>query len=120
MDHTVEREGKRSIIVHQYLPYLAYQAQYQRLRATFVSEISWDLNRYIKIEMDFLDILSLGTAYRYVVKTKKKFKHYNKWDFGYTYPEKEKYEKDCHNKQPSKNHSKPQEKEGNEKEKQGH
>jgi hypothetical protein len=32
------------------------------------------LHRYIQIEMDFLDITSLGTTYRYAVKIKHKFK----------------------------------------------
>jgi hypothetical protein len=36
------------------------------------------LHRYIQNEMDFLDISSLGVAYRYVVKIEKKFKHQNK------------------------------------------
>jgi hypothetical protein len=33
------------------------------------------LHRYIQTEMDFLDISSLGAAYRYVVKIEQKFKH---------------------------------------------
>jgi hypothetical protein len=36
------------------------------------------LHRYIQTEMDFLDISSLGVAYRYVVKIEQKFKHQNK------------------------------------------
>jgi hypothetical protein len=36
------------------------------------------LQRYIQTEMDFLDISSLGAAYRYVVKIEQKFKHQNK------------------------------------------
>jgi hypothetical protein len=40
------------------------------------------LHRYIQTEMDFLSISSLGYAYRYVVKIKKKFRHQNKWEFG--------------------------------------
>jgi hypothetical protein len=40
------------------------------------------LHRYIQTEMDFLDISSLGAAYRYVVKIEQKFKHQNKWEFG--------------------------------------
>jgi hypothetical protein len=32
------------------------------------------LHRYIQIEMKFLDIASLGTTYRYIVKIEKKFK----------------------------------------------
>jgi hypothetical protein len=36
------------------------------------------LHRYIQTEMDFLDISSLGAAYRYVVKIEQKFRHQNK------------------------------------------
>jgi hypothetical protein len=32
------------------------------------------LHKYIKIEMEFLDIASLGPTYRYVVKIEQKFK----------------------------------------------
>jgi hypothetical protein len=32
------------------------------------------LHRYIQTEMEFLDIASLGTTYRYVIKIKQKFK----------------------------------------------
>jgi hypothetical protein len=39
------------------------------------------LHRYIQTEMDFLDISSLGVAYRYVVKIKRKFKNQKKWEF---------------------------------------
>jgi hypothetical protein len=40
------------------------------------------LHRQIQIEMDFLNISSLGVAYRYVVKIEQKFRHRNKWEFG--------------------------------------
>jgi hypothetical protein len=40
------------------------------------------LHRYIQTEMDFLNISSLGTAYRYVVKIEHKFRHQKKWEFG--------------------------------------
>jgi hypothetical protein len=33
------------------------------------------LHRYIQTEMDFLDISSLGAAYRYAIKIEQKFKH---------------------------------------------
>jgi hypothetical protein len=36
------------------------------------------LHRYIQTEMDFLDISSLGAAYRYDVKIEQKFKHQNR------------------------------------------
>jgi hypothetical protein len=40
------------------------------------------LHRYIQTEMDFLDISSLGVAYRYVVKIEQKFRHQNKRSSG--------------------------------------
>jgi len=49
------------------------------------------LHIYIQIEMDFLDISSLGVVYRYVVKIKHKFKHQNKWEFDSTNPQQPKY-----------------------------
>ena len=33
------------------------------------------LHRYIQTEMDFLDISSLGSSYRYAIKIEQKFKH---------------------------------------------
>jgi hypothetical protein len=44
------------------------------------------LHRYIQNEMDFLDISSLGVAYRYAIKIEQKFKHQNKWEFGSANP----------------------------------
>jgi hypothetical protein len=38
------------------------------------------LHRYIQTEMDFLDISSLGAAYRYAVKIEQKFKQQSKWE----------------------------------------
>jgi hypothetical protein len=57
--------------------------------------------------MDFLDISSLGVAYRYVVKIEQKFKHQNKWEFRYANPQQPKYDKDDPNKQSPKNQPKP-------------
>jgi len=65
--------------------------------------------------MDFLDISSLGAAYRYAIKIKKKFKHQKKWEFGFANMKHSKYDKDGSNKQPPKNQSKPQENKGHEK-----
>jgi hypothetical protein len=45
--------------------------------------------------MDFLDISSLGVAYRYVVKIEKKFKHQNKREFGSANLQQPKYDKDA-------------------------
>ena len=39
------------------------------------------LHRYIQEEMEFLDISSLGTTYRYATKIEQKFKQKNR-DFG--------------------------------------
>ena len=36
------------------------------------------LHRYIRTKMEFLDISSLGSAYRYVVKIEEKFRQKNK------------------------------------------
>jgi hypothetical protein len=38
------------------------------------------LHRYIQTKMDFLDITSLGVAYRYAVKIEQKFKKKSKWE----------------------------------------
>jgi hypothetical protein len=65
--------------------------------------------------MDFLDISSLGAAYRYAVKIEKKFKHQNKWEFGSANPQQPKYDKDDPNKQSPENQSKTQEKKGHRK-----
>ena len=40
------------------------------------------LYKYIQTEMEFLDISSLGAAYRYAVKIEQKFKQRNKQSFG--------------------------------------
>jgi hypothetical protein len=59
---------------------------------------------------EFLDISSLGAAYRYVVKIKQKFKHQNKREFGSTNPQQPKHGKDIpnpQNTQPQENQSKP-------------
>jgi hypothetical protein len=61
------------------------------------------LHRYIQTEMDFLDISSLGAAYRYVVKIEQKFKHQNKWEFGSVNPQQQKYDKEGPNKQSPEN-----------------
>jgi hypothetical protein len=70
------------------------------------------LHRYIKTEMDFLDISSLGATYRYAVKIDHKFRHRNKREFRSTNPQQPKYDKDDSNKKPPKNQSKPHEKKG--------
>jgi hypothetical protein len=44
------------------------------------------LHRYIQTEIEFLDISSLGAAYRYVVKIEHTFKHQKKREFGFVNP----------------------------------
>ena len=57
--------------------------------------------------MDFLDISSLGDAYRYAVKIEKKFNHQKKKEVGSANPQQPKYDKDHPNKQsPEKPHEK--------------
>jgi hypothetical protein len=79
------------------------------------------LHRYIHIEMDFLDISSLGATYRYVVKIEQKFKQQSKQEFGFVNMPQQKHGKgkpNSHNKGQSKesrseeNHSKPPAKKG--------
>jgi hypothetical protein len=64
------------------------------------------LHRYIQTKMDFLNISSLGVAYRYVVKIEQKFRHQNKWEFEYEKLQQPKRGKDDPNQQPLENHSK--------------
>jgi hypothetical protein len=59
-----------------------------------------DLHRYIQTKMDFLDISSLGVAYRYVVKIEHKFKHQNKQEVGSANIKQPKHDKDGPNKKP--------------------
>jgi hypothetical protein len=70
------------------------------------------LHGYIQTEMDFLDISSLGVAYRYVVKIEQKFKHQNKGDFRFLNLQQPNYDKDNPNKQSPENQFKTQEKKG--------
>ena len=67
---------------------------------------------YIQTEMDFLNISSLGVAYRYVVKIEQTFSHHNKWDFRFANPQQPKNNKDVPNQQPPNNQCKTLEKKG--------
>ena len=62
--------------------------------------------------MDFLNMTSLGAAYRCVVKIEQKFRQQNKWEFRSANPQQPKYNKDGLKKQSPKNQSKTQEKKG--------
>jgi hypothetical protein len=52
--------------------------------------------------LEFLDISSLGVAYRYAINIEKKFKHQKKWEFGSANPQQPKYGKDDPNNHPLK------------------
>jgi hypothetical protein len=71
-----------------------------------------DIHRYIQTKMDFLNISSLGAAYRDVVKIEQKFWHQNKWEFGSANMQQPKHSKDNPNQQPIDNQSKTQNKKG--------
>jgi len=58
------------------------------------------LYRYIKTEMDFLNISSLGSAYQYDNKIDHKFRDQNKWKFRFANPQQTKHGKDDPNQQP--------------------
>eukprot|EP00253_Pinus_taeda_P027416 PITA_27416 len=61
----------RDAIKEQYYPIKSYEDKY----------IKWTMLRYIQEEMESMNISSLGTTYRYVVKIEQKFKQ-KKRDFG--------------------------------------
>jgi hypothetical protein len=63
------------------------------------------LHRYIQTEMEFLNISSPGTAYRYVFKIDQKFKQQNKREFGSANLQQPKYGKGS----PNSRNSQPQE-----------
>ena len=98
MEHTTARKGPSCCKVHQYLQYLMHQLGIKDSERHLVMKYHGDLHRYIQTQMDFLDISSLGAAYRYVVKVEKKFKHQNKWEFGSANSQQPKYDKDDPNK----------------------
>jgi hypothetical protein len=58
------------------------------------------LHRYIQTEMDFLEISSLGAAYRYAAKIEQKFRQQNKREFRFANMQQPKYDKDDLNKLP--------------------
>jgi hypothetical protein len=58
-----------------------------------VPKYRWALQKYIQTKMDFLDILSLGIAYRYVVKIELKFNKQKKQEFGFVNLQQSKYGK---------------------------
>jgi hypothetical protein len=73
MDHPVSRKGPNSTIFHQYFPYSDTKLGIKDSKKHLVLKYRGCLHRYIQTEMEFPDITSLGTAYRYGVKIEQKF-----------------------------------------------
>jgi hypothetical protein len=75
MDHIAAREGPSSSEVHHNTFHtLRTKLGIKESERHLVLKYRGALHIYIQTEMDFLDISSLGVAYRYVVKIKKKLK----------------------------------------------
>jgi hypothetical protein len=74
MEHATSGKGQRvpdfTNIFHTLRTKLGIKDSEQHL----VLKYCGCLHRYIQTEMEFLDIASLGAAYRYVVKIEHKFK----------------------------------------------
>jgi hypothetical protein len=115
MDHTAQERGQAVPEFTNTFHTLHTKLGIKDSERHLVLKYRGALHRYIQTEMDFLDISSLGVAYRYVVKIEQKFKHQNKWEFGSANLQQPKYDKDDPNKQSPENQSKPQEKKGHEK-----
>jgi hypothetical protein len=78
------------------------------------------LHRYIQTKMEFLDITSLGTTYRYAIKIEHKFKQ-KRQNFGFANPSQPKQGKgspNTHNKGPSR-YCRPQDNQSNSQHKNG-
>ena len=82
MDHTVVVKGSICAQVDDLFHTLHTNSSIKYLERHLVLKYHNFFHRYIQEEMEFLDITSLGTTYRYTTKIKKKFKH-KKRDFGY-------------------------------------
>ena len=78
-------KGPRCARVHKRLSYLRTQLGIKDSELHLVLKYHGCLHRYIQEEMEFLNISSLGTAYRYALKIEQKFKQ-KKRDFGSTNP----------------------------------
>jgi hypothetical protein len=87
--------------VHKYIPYLVHQAGFKDSEWNLVLKYYEALHRYIQTKMDFLDISSLGAAYRYSIRIEHKFKKWNKQEFGSANMKQTKYGKGNPNSQNS-------------------
>jgi hypothetical protein len=123
MDHPTSRKGPDSTKFHQYFHTMLTKLGIKDSERHLVHKYCSCLHRYIQTEIEFMDIASLGTTYRYAVKIEQKFKK-KRGDFESTNPSQPKQGKvgpNPHSKGlsqdgfPQDNHSNPQHMKGNEK-----
>jgi hypothetical protein len=107
MDHIATREGQAVSEFTNTFHTLRTKLGIKDSKRHLVLKYRGALHRYIQTKMDFLDISSLGSAYRYAVKIEQKFKHTNKRDFRSANLQQPNYEKDGPNKHLPENQSKP-------------
>jgi hypothetical protein len=93
MEHVASREGPSNVEVHQHLHTLCTNMGIKYSEHNLVLKYRGALHWYIQTEMEFLDISSLGVAYRYAIKIEYKFRHQNKWEFKSANPQQPKYDK---------------------------
>jgi len=74
MDHDAAGKGLRHAAVHQSFHTLRTKLGIKDTEQHLILKYRGCLHKYIKKETKFLNISSLGTAYRYAVKVKQKFK----------------------------------------------
>jgi hypothetical protein len=74
MDHTAARKRPSSARFTNIFHTLCTKLGIKYLKRHLVLKYRGALHRYIQTKMEFLDISSLGTAYRYVVKIEQKLK----------------------------------------------
>jgi hypothetical protein len=123
MDHPTSRKGPDSTRFHQYFPYPTHKLGIKDSEHHLVLKYHGCLHRYIQTEMEFLDIASLGTTYRYVSRSSINLSRKGE-SLDLQTPHSRSREKagpNPHSKGPSRdghpqdNQSKPQHKKGNEK-----
>ena len=85
MDHAAAGKGPRRAGVYQYFPYPSHKVGIKDSEQHLVLKYRVCLHKYIQEEIEFLNISSLGTTYRYAVRVEQKFKQ-KKRDFGSANP----------------------------------
>ena len=82
MDYVAATKGSRFAWANKFFPYLRTNLGIKYSKKHLMFKYFSCLHKYIQEEMKFLDIFSLGVAYRYAAKIEHKFKQ-KKRDFGY-------------------------------------